>query len=165
MRRSKTRPSVKNAGYVNQRLSTFELTNVLDTMDTRTPEQRRRIMQAVKTRDTGPEMVVRRLLHRHGYRYRVHRKNLPGCPDIVFSKKRKAIFVHGCYWHGHGCTKGKLPNSKLNYWQPKIEQTKARDARNVVKLTAAGWHVFVIWQCEMADQQAFWQRLREFVEK
>ncbi|WP_394707907.1 very short patch repair endonuclease [Roseovarius pacificus] len=133
-------------------------------MDTRTREQRRRIMQAVKTKNTGPEMIVRRLLHKHGYRYRLHRKDLPGRPDIVFSGKRKAIFVHGCFWHGHGCSKGRLPKSKLEYWKPKIERNKARDDRNVADLKDAGWQVLVIWQCEIADGQALWRRLQEFVE-
>lgn len=133
-------------------------------MDTRTPEQRRRIMRAVKTKDTGPEMTVRRMLHGHGYRYRLHRKELPGRPDIVFVVKRKAIFVHGCFWHGHGCTKGKLPKSKLNYWQPKIEQNKVRDGRNVAELERAGWRVLTIWQCELSNLGALWLRLQEFVE-
>lgn len=121
-------------------------------------------MQAVKTKDTGPEMIVRRMLHSHGYRYRLHRKDLPGRPDIVFKGRYKAIFVHGCFWHGHGCPKGKLPKSKLNYWQPKIEQNKARDTRNIAELEAAGWQVLVIWQCETADSQTLWHRLQEFVE-
>ncbi len=90
-------------------------------MDTRTSEQRRRIMQAVKSRDTGPEMIVRRLLHRMGYRYRLHRKDLPGKPDVALVSRRKAIFVHGCFWHGHGCPKGRLPKSRLDYWQPPDE--------------------------------------------
>ena len=82
-------------------------------MDTRTPEQRRRIMQAVGSKHTGPELVVRRLLHRMGYRYRLHRRDLPGRPDIAFISRRKAIFVHGCFWHGHDCPKGRLPKSRL----------------------------------------------------
>ena len=121
-------------------------------------------MQAVKTKDTGPEMIVRRMLHSHGYRYRLHRKDLPGRPDIVFKDRRKAIFVHGCFWHGHGCSKGKLPKSKLNYWKPKIEQNKARHARNIDELEAAGCKVLVIWQCEIANSQALWRQLQEFVE-
>ena len=83
--------------------------------DTRTPEQRRRIMQSVKTENTGPELVVRRLLHGMGYRYRLHRRDLAGKPDIVFVSRRKAIFVHGCFWHGHSCPKGRLPKSRLDY--------------------------------------------------
>ena len=133
-------------------------------MDTRTPEQRRRIMQSVKTKNTGPEMTVRRMLHSNGYRYRLHRKDLSGCPDIVLPSRNKAIFVHGCFWHGHGCPKGKLPKSKLNYWLPKIEQNQVRDARNIAELRDIGWQVLVIWQCEIADSQARWQQLQEYVE-
>ena len=134
-------------------------------MDTRTREQRRRIMQSVKTKDTGPEMTVRRMLYGHGFRYRLHRKDLPGRPDIVFIGRRKAIFVHGCFWHGHGCSKGKLPKSKLNYWKPKIEQNQTRDARNIAELETAGWQVLVIWQCEIVDSESLWQRLQEFIVK
>ena len=90
-------------------------------MDTRTPQQRRRIMQAIKSRDTKPEMVVRRCLHAMGYRYRLHRKDLPGRPDIMFAGRRKGIFVHGCFWHRHGCAKGRLPKSRLKYWKPKLD--------------------------------------------
>ncbi|MFV0294924.1 MAG: very short patch repair endonuclease [Hyphomicrobiaceae bacterium] len=133
-------------------------------MDTRSPAQRRRIMQSVKTKDTGPEMIVRRMLHNHGYRYRLHRKDLPGRPDIVFKGRRKVIFVHGCFWHGHGCSKGKLPKSKLNYWQPKIEQNKTRDDRNIAELEAAGWKVLVIWQCEIANSEALWPWIQGFVD-
>ena len=106
--------------------------------DTRTKVQRRRIMQSVGQKNTGPEWSVRRLLHRLGYRYRLHRKDLPGTPDIVFPSRRKAIFVHGCYWHGHGCKKGRLPKSNLDYWSPKIDSNKERDRRKQSELEAAG---------------------------
>ena len=96
-------------------------------MDTRTPEQRRRIMQAVKSRNTGPEMIVRRLLHGMGYKYQLYRKDLPGKPDIALASRRKAIFVHGCFWHGHSCPKGRLPKSRLDYWQPKLAKNRERD--------------------------------------
>lgn len=108
-------------------------------------------MKAVGTRDTGAEMTVRRLLHANGYRYRLHRRDLPGCPDIVFPRLRRAIFVHGCFWHGHGCDKGQLPKSKLGYWGPKIEANKERDLRAVAALAAAGWNVTIVWQCELRD--------------
>ena len=96
-------------------------------MDTRTEEQRRRIMQAVRTRDTGPEMIVRRLLHSLSYRYRLHRNDLPGKPDVAFLSRRKAIFVHGCFWHGHGCPQGRPPKSRLDYWKPKLDGNRERD--------------------------------------
>ena len=132
-------------------------------MDTRTEEQRRRIMQAVRTRDTGPEMIVRRLLHRSGYRYRLHRKDLPGRPDVAFLSQRKAIFVHGCFWHGHGCPKGRLPKSRLDYWEPKLSGNKERDQRREEELRSMGWDVLVIWQCETADLGDLAGRLHGFL--
>lgn len=132
-------------------------------MDTRTEEQRRRIMQAVKSRDTGPEMLVRRLLHSMGYRYRLHRRDLPGTPDIAFISRRKAIFVHGCFWHGHGCPKGRPPKSRLDYWKPKLDGNIERDRRNEEELRSLGWSVLVVWQCETADLDALARRLRGFL--
>jgi DNA mismatch endonuclease (patch repair protein) len=131
--------------------------------DTRTPEQRRYIMQSVGTKDTGPEMIVRRLLHRMGYRYRLHRKDLPGNPDIVFPGRHKAIFIHGCFWHGHDCPKGRLPKSRIDYWLPKIERNKERDASAVEKLKAEGWDTLTIWQCEIKDRTSLETTLRNFL--
>jgi DNA mismatch endonuclease (patch repair protein) len=132
--------------------------------DTRTPEQRRRIMQSVKTKDTGPEWVVRRILHGLGYRYRLHRQDLPGSPDIVFPTRRKAIFVHGCFWHGHGCVKGRGAKSRTEYWTPKIENNRARDERNLNELNALGWNVLVLWQCELTNIPELTERLLQFVD-
>lgn len=134
-------------------------------MDTRSPEQRRRIMQSVKQKDTTPELVVRRLLHGAGYRYRLHRKDLPGRPDIVFGKRRKVIFVHGCFWHAHGCSKGQAPKSKLDYWGPKLAQNVERDARNLRDLENAGWQVLTVWECETRDPARLLPILRDFVGK
>jgi len=133
-------------------------------MDTRTREQRRRIMQAVKTRDTGPELAVRRLLHGMGYRYRLHPRGLPGKPDIVFVSRRKVVFVHGCFWHGHGCAKGRLPKSRLDYWRAKIEANVDRDRTKIEQLEAQGWNVAVVWQCETAQRDALASRLKEFLD-
>ncbi len=133
-------------------------------MDTRTPEQRRHIMQSVKSKDTMPELIVRRLLHSEGYRFRLHRKDLPGTPDIVLPGRRKAIFVHGCFWHAHGCAKGRAPKSKLDYWGPKLAQNVERDARKVRELEAAGWQVLTVWGCETADRKALRAELKRFVE-
>lgn len=133
-------------------------------VDTRTPAQRRRIMQAVGTRDTGPEWVVRRVLYAAGYRYRLHRKGLPGRPDIVFVGRRKAIFVHGCFWHGHNCSKGHVPKSRLDYWAPKLLANRERDRRNVAELAALGWTVMTVWQCETGDTGALRTRLLAFLE-
>jgi|SRR5665213_95691 len=132
-------------------------------MDTRTPEQRRRIMQSVRTADTGPEMTVRRLLHGMGYRYRLHDRRLPGRPDLAFTIRRKAIFVHGCFWHGHECAKGQPPKSRLDYWLPKIEANRARDKRNAGDLNAMGWAVCVVWQCQVRDTDGLRDRLTAFL--
>ena len=121
-------------------------------------------MQSVKSRDTGPEMVVRRLLHGMGYRYRLHRKDLPGKPDIVFVARRKAIFVHGCFWHGHDCPKGRLPKSRLDYWQPKLDENRIRDRTKTEQLKSLGWNVLVIWQCETVDKETLASRLQDFVD-
>lgn len=134
-------------------------------MDTRTPEQRRRIMQAVKSENTGPELVVRRLLHGMGYRYRLHRRELPGKPDIVFLSRRKAIFVHGCFWHGHDCPKGRLPKSRLDYWQMKLDKNRERDRTKAEELQKLGWSVLTIWQCETSDLEGLSIRLQDFVGK
>lgn len=133
-------------------------------MDTRTQEQRRRIMQSVKSKDTGPELVVRRLLHGMGYRYRLHRKDLPGRPDIALGSRRKAIFVHGCFWHGHKCPKGRLPKSRLDYWQPKIDKNRERDRAKEEHLKSLGWSVLTIWQCETKSLEALAIRLQDFVD-
>lgn len=131
--------------------------------DTRTPEQRRRIMQSVRTADTGPELTVRRLLHGLGYRYRLHPGKLPGRPDIVFPGRRSAIFVHGCFWHGHECQKGRAPKSKLEYWGPKLDANRERDARKEAELRALGWQVLTVWQCEIVDREALQTELIEFL--
>lgn len=133
-------------------------------MDTRTPEQRRRIMRAVKSKDTKPERAVRRLLYGLGYRYRLHPKGLPGRPDIAFLGRRKAIFVHGCFWHGHECAKGRSPKSRLEYWQPKLEQNAIRDRTKIEQLESLGWQSLVIWQCEIEDSGDLRKRLRIFLD-
>lgn len=120
-------------------------------------------MSAVKQKDTGPEKLVRRLLHRLGYRFRLHRKDLPGRPDIVFSPRKKVIFVHGCFWHGHGCSKGQLPKSKLEYWAPKISSNKERDKKQIMQLKKLGWKVCVVWQCEIEFTEELQQKLKEFI--
>lgn len=132
-------------------------------MDTRSKAQRRNIMQSVKSRDTGPELAVRRILYSLGYRYRLHVKSLPGTPDIVFSSRKKIILVHGCYWHGHQCNKGRLPKSRRDYWEPKIAANRERDARTESALVDAGWSVLTIWQCEIRDHVTLAAKLRRFL--
>lgn len=108
-------------------------------------------MQSVQTQNTGPELVLRKLLAKLGFRYRLHRRDLPGSPDIVFPGRRKVIFVHGCFWHGHRCAKGRLPKSRLDYWEPKIAANRKRDSKNEKALEALGWKSLTIWQCQMSD--------------
>jgi len=111
-------------------------------------------MQSVRQKNTGPELAIRRALHALGYRFRLHPKTLVGRPDLVFPARKKAIFVHGCFWHGHGCSKGRLPTSRLDYWGPKIAANKQRDERTVNELERAGWLCFVVWQCETRGDMA-----------
>jgi len=132
-------------------------------VDTRTPEQRRRIMKAVRSRDTKPEFFVRRLLHKLGYRFRVNVRSLPGSPDIVFSSRRKVLFVHGCFWHGHGCKIGQLPKSRLDYWRPKIEKNRQRDESVISAIECLGWEALAIWQCETTMDANLLNRLIVFL--
>lgn len=106
-------------------------------------------MRRIRSKDTKPEMVVRRLAHGLGYRYRLHAKDIPGKPDLVFPGRKKAIFVHGCFWHQHpGCVDGRLPRSNRAYWGPKLEKNKSRDELAIRELHDAGWEVLIIWECE-----------------
>lgn len=131
-------------------------------MDTRSPEQRSRIMRSVRSRDTGPELVVRKLLHRMGFRFRLHEKGLSGRPDIVLKKHGAVVFVHGCFWHGHGCSKGRLPKSRLRFWTQKIVRNRERDAESVRVLKADEWRVLTIWQCETKDAEYLRTKLVKF---
>src|SRR5712671_6632868 len=112
-------------------------------------------MRRIRSKDMSPELDVRRLLHRLGYRYRLHRKNLPGHPDIIFQRLKKAIFVHGCFWHQHSdpaCKITRLPKSRLEYWGPKLARNKQRDADTVTQLQRIGWKVLIVWECHVTDQ-------------
>ena len=128
------------------------------------PEQRGRIMRAVKSRDTAPELIVRRLAHRMGYRFRLHRKDLPGNPDLVFPRLRKIIFVHGCFWHGHNCSRGaRVPKDNRDYWTKKITRNRERDILMRQALTRSGWKVAILWECELKDEQRIRARLNRFL--
>ena len=117
-------------------------------------------MAAVRRKDTKPELIVRRMLYREGFRYRLHRKGLPGSPDLVFPKQRVAIFVHGCFWHGHpGCRYATVPKTRREFWLAKVEANRARDARAEEALRKQGWTVFVIWECETRKPDELRQRL------
>lgn len=129
-------------------------------------EQRSRTMRAVRSRDTGPEILVRRLLHGMGYRYRLHRKDLPGTPDIVFGPRRKVIFIHGCFWHGHSCPRGsRLPATNTEYWSDKIQRNVLRDAGQMERLRRSGWDVLVLWECGLADEAALAGKLAAFLDE
>ncbi len=129
-----------------------------------TPETRRRIMQAVKSQDTRPEMLVRRALHARGFRYRLHRRALPGKPDLVFPGRKKVIFIHGCFWHGHSCSRGqRVPKTNTTYWLEKIERNRARDERVRADLARLGWKSFVAWECELRDQDLLMEKLIAFL--
>jgi len=132
-------------------------------MDTRTPEQRSYIMRSVRSRNTGPELIVRQILHRMGFRFRLHRKSLSGCPDIVLARHRAIIFVHGCFWHGHACSKGRLPKSRLGFWTKKIVQNRRRDSESVRSLRKAGWRILTIWQCQTKDERGLRSKLLRFL--
>ena len=121
-------------------------------------------MQAIRGKDTGPEMAVRRMVHAMGFRYRLHRRDLPGRPDLVFGPRRKVIFVHGCFWHAHNCKYGRMPQSRREYWIPKLTANKERDAANEAKLAASGWQVLTVWECEIRDREALANSLRDFLE-
>lgn len=124
-------------------------------MDRFTPEKRSRIMAAVRGRNTGPELLIRHFLRSHGVGYRIHSASLPGKPDIVVLRYKVAIFVHGCFWHGHKqCPRGQLPKSRVEYWKAKIEANKQRDRLVEEKVRGAGWHPLVIWECQLRTQKA-----------
>lgn len=120
----------------------------MDHVDKRTRSQ---IMAKVKSRDTSPEMEVRRALHRAGYRFRVHRADIPGCPDLVFPRHRVALFVHGCFWHWHGCKRTRMPKSNVEYWTAKIKRNVDRDKQVRYELERLGWKWRVIWECELVS--------------
>jgi DNA mismatch endonuclease (patch repair protein) len=127
-------------------------------------EHRSWVMSRVKARDTGPELIVRRMLHAKGYRYRLHRADLPGKPDIVFSSSCKVIFVHGCFWHGHDCARGaRVPVANGSYWTAKIGRNRARDANHLADLTALGWRALVVWECELRDLARVKARILRFL--
>lgn len=133
--------------------------------DTLTKQERSERMSRVRSKDTKPELVVRRLVHGLGYRYRLHVAELPGHPDMVFPKRGKIIFVHGCFWHRHGtCPYTRWPKSRLNFWKPKLEKNRRRDRLIQRKLKDLGWKVFTVWECQLRDRIALTTRVRRFLE-
>ncbi len=129
------------------------------------PPDRSAIMRAVPGRDTSAEMTVRRLLRPLAPGYRLHRKDIPGNPDIAYVGAQKAIFVHGCFWHGHDCRRGaRMPKTNAEYWQAKIGRNRARDTKHLAELAERGWRALVVWECELADEAALAARLRAFLD-
>lgn len=111
-------------------------------------------MSGIASKNTKPELLVRRFLHRQGFRFRLHRRNLPGCPDVVLPKYRVAIQVHGCFWHQHpGCRFAYMPSSNSSFWRDKLKGNAARDARNDLQLRSLGWRVFTVWECDAANPE------------
>ncbi|MBI4642879.1 MAG: DNA mismatch endonuclease Vsr [Deltaproteobacteria bacterium] len=134
-------------------------------MDPLSPEQRSYTMSRVHGKDTRTEMLVRRLLYSLGYRYRLQGRDLPGNPDIVFRSKKKVIFIHGCFWHGHDCRSGKKrPKSNEEYWLPKLAKTKSRDAHSQEKLLELGWDYLILWECQLKNKEALIEKIRIFME-
>lgn len=133
--------------------------------DNLTEAQRSHAMRRVKSKDTAPELLVRRLLRSMGHTgYRLHRRDIPGNPDLVWIGRRLAIFINGCFWHGHACGRGaRAPKTRAEYWLKKIERTRQRDQVNIEELTSQGWVVLTLWECELGDQAALADALRSFL--
>lgn len=133
-------------------------------MDTVPRLRRSEIMSRIKSSDTRPEMRVRCLLHGLGYRYTLHRRELPGVPDLVFPSRRKIVFVHGCFWHQHkGCVDGRIPKTRVAYWKPKLLRNIERNRANISRLRRTGWKVMQVWECDTEDLAQLRPRLRKFL--
>jgi DNA mismatch endonuclease (patch repair protein) len=136
-------------------------------VDTLTKAERSERMGRIGWKDTRPEMRVRRLVHGMGYRYRLHRRDLPGCPDLIFPRFKKALFIHGCFWHRHpdpSCKLARLPKSNLDFWLTKLEGNRLRDQRNQAALMALGWDYMIIWECELKDLKQIEIKLKMFLD-
>ncbi|MDQ2840580.1 MAG: very short patch repair endonuclease [Acidobacteriota bacterium] len=132
----------------------------------RTDPARSATMRSVRSEDTRPELLIRSILHRLGYRYRLHDKSLPGKPDIVFAGRRKIVFVHGCFWHGHDCARGRrVPKANREYWVRKITQNRERDKEHAAALNAQGWQALIIWECEIGIPENLESRLIRFLDQ
>ncbi|MFL6521266.1 MAG: very short patch repair endonuclease [Chthoniobacterales bacterium] len=134
-------------------------------MDVFSSRRRSEIMRRVRSKDTRPEIIVRKLIYRAGYRYRIHLKTVPGRPDIALRARKKAIFVNGCFWHGHVCPAGSLPKSNQTYWRAKQSRNAARDQENLRLLKKTGWSALTIWECQMKDLKKLSDRLQRFLNR
>jgi DNA mismatch endonuclease (patch repair protein) len=134
-------------------------------LDNLTRLERSKTMRAVRSVHTSPELLVRRIVFSLGYRYRLHDRRLPGCPDLLFPSRKKAIFVHGCFWHRHSCPAGrKRPKTNIPYWSSKLAGNKRRDLRNLVRMQALGWRTLVLWECELKEPLAVGRRIVRFLD-
>ena len=132
--------------------------------DKLTPERRSANMARIRSKNTSPEMIIRRLVYQMGFRYRLHVAHLPGKPDLVFSRLKKIIDVRGCFWHQHrGCIDSHIPKSRREYWHPKLKKNKERDKRNEANLRAEGWNVLTLWECELKDVEPLTRRITTFL--
>ncbi|RYG99871.1 MAG: DNA mismatch endonuclease Vsr [Alphaproteobacteria bacterium] len=131
--------------------------------DNRTRESRSALMSRIGSKNTAPEITVRKLLHSMGFRFRLHRKDLPGTPDIVLPARRKAIFVNGCFWHSHGCRIGQPPKTRSEYWGPKLARNRERDGEKTAALREEGWDILTLWQCEIKDRTRLAEQLHRFL--
>jgi len=132
--------------------------------DSLSPERRSENMRRIRSKDTSPELVVRKLLHGLGYRYRLHKKDLPGKPDIVFPLRRCIVFVHGCFWHGHkGCRESRMPGTNREYWVTKLEKNYSRDRKHLRALRRLGWRVMVVWECQTENLNKLTPKLCRFL--
>ncbi len=133
-------------------------------VDVFTSKKRSKIMSSIKNKNTAPEIIVRKLLHSMGYRFRLHRKDLPGTPDIVLPKHKTVIFINGCFWHGHEhCPRSRLPDTNKDFWEAKIIKNKKRDEENIEKLRSQGWNTIVVWTCELKDIEQLKNKYRKIL--
>lgn len=135
-------------------------------MDNLTPERRSSMMSRIRSKDTKPEFTVRRLVWGMGYRYRLHYRGLPGCPDIVLPRHRKVVFIHGCFWHSHpGCKRATVPKTRLEFWIPKLTGNVERHRRNGIVLRKLGWKILVIWECELRELSRVVVKITQFMKE
>jgi len=133
--------------------------------DPLTPSERSERMSRIRESDTKPEIAVRWLVYGMGYRYRLHVSGIPGKPDLVFRPRKKVIFVHGCFWHQHGCRHYRMPRTRKHFWEPKLAKNKERDARVKQEIEELGWKAMIVWECQIADIAALKKDIKEFLEK
>ena len=147
------------------RLLTFRFCWTISSMDVLTPDRRSAVMRSVRSENTLPELEVRKLAHALGYRFRLHRKDLPGRPDLVFPRIKSVIFVHGCFWHQHDCPAAARPTSRSDYWNSKLDGNIVRDKKNILLLRSLGWRILVIWECQIKNRSQLTSRLMRFLRR